>query len=53
MTFVPVMTSDAGTTAGRTDLKVPPHEVRVTGRMTPRAKSGFEALGWTVVENAP
>jgi hypothetical protein len=23
----------------------------VTGRMTPRARSGLETLGWTVAEN--
>jgi hypothetical protein len=37
--------------AARPDLKAPAREVQITGRMTPRAKAGFEKLGWTVVEN--
>ncbi|HEV7731965.1 MAG TPA: hypothetical protein VGR62_07375 [Candidatus Binatia bacterium] len=45
-------TSRVARFANRADLKAPTREARITGRMTPMAKSGFEKLGWTVVENA-
>jgi len=45
-------TSRTARFAQRADLSAPKREVRLTGHMTPRAKSGFEALGWTVVEAA-
>ncbi len=45
-------TSRVARFANRADLKAPKREVRITGTMTPRAKGGFEGLGWTVVENA-
>ncbi len=38
--------------AERPDLAAPQRSVWITGRMTPRAKAGFEALGWTVREHA-
>lgn len=37
--------------AERSDLAAPQRSVWIAGRMTPRAKAGFEALGWTVREN--
>lgn len=36
--------------AERPDLAAPQRSVWLSGRMTPRAKAGFEALGWTVRE---
>ncbi len=36
--------------AERPDLAAPQRSVWISGRMTPRAKAGFEALGWTVRE---
>jgi hypothetical protein len=45
-------TERMATFAKRSDLKGPTREIRITGRMTERAKRGIEALGWTVVENA-
>ena len=39
--------------AARADLAAPTRMMRVTGRMTPRARSGLETLGWTVAENVP
>ena len=36
--------------ADRPDLAAPQRTVWITGRMTPKAKAGFEALGWTVRE---
>ncbi len=38
------------TFAERGDLAAPERSVWITGRMTPRAKAGFTALGWTVRE---
>lgn len=38
--------------AERSDLAAPQRSVWLTGRMTPRAKAGFQALGWNVKEHA-
>jgi hypothetical protein len=45
-------TSRVARFANRPDLKASKREVRITGRMTERAKGGFAKLGWSVVENA-
>jgi len=39
--------------ANRDDLKAPERSILLTGRMSPRARQEFEALGWKVTEEAP
>ena len=38
--------------AQRADLTAAQREVHLTGRMSARARSGFEAIGWRIVEDA-
>ena len=39
--------------ANRDDLKAPERSIVLTGKMSPRARQEFEALGWKVREGAP
>src|SRR5262249_45390195 len=39
--------------ANRDDLKAPERSILLTGKMSPRARQEFQALGWKVTEEAP
>ena len=38
--------------ANRGDLKAPQRTILLTGKMSPRARQEFEALGWKIEEEA-